>query len=98
MIMFNYTILGPVNCPVENRIISLIMRTGPSYPDAPPGIHFVSKLNYPFLVRLLAVHALVSPPAAAAAADGGCAALLVLTCLRAPPPALGARRTLLRDV
>jgi len=43
------TILGPQNCPVENRILSLVVECGASYPAEMPLVRFQSKLNYPFI-------------------------------------------------
>ena len=45
------TILGPLNTPVENRIISLVVTCGPNYPNEAPTVTFQSKLNFPFVVR-----------------------------------------------
>ena len=44
------TILGPQNCGVEGRIISLLIRCPPKYPIEMPHIQFLSKINYPWLV------------------------------------------------
>jgi ubiquitin-conjugating enzyme E2 variant len=44
------TILGPQNCGVEGRIISLLIRCPPKYPIEMPHIQFQSKINYPWLV------------------------------------------------
>ena len=46
------TILGPMNSPVENRIISLLVHCGNDYPDVRPTVKFQTKVNYPFIVRL----------------------------------------------
>jgi ubiquitin-conjugating enzyme E2 variant len=43
------TILGPMNTPVENRIISLLLHAGPNYPREEPTVIFQTKLNYPFI-------------------------------------------------
>jgi len=43
------TILGPQNCGVEGRIISLLIRCPPKYPIEMPHIQFQSKINYPWL-------------------------------------------------
>lgn len=45
------SILGPMNSPVENRIISLHIYAGPLYPGKPPSVRFTSKVNFPFIVR-----------------------------------------------
>ena len=45
------TILGPMNTPVDSRIVSLVMQAGPKYPDVPPDVKFQSKVNFPFVVR-----------------------------------------------
>eukprot|EP00322_Chrysochromulina_rotalis_P029821 CAMPEP_0115839830 /NCGR_PEP_ID=MMETSP0287-20121206/6459_1 /TAXON_ID=412157 /ORGANISM="Chrysochromulina rotalis, Strain UIO044" /LENGTH=148 /DNA_ID=CAMNT_0003293425 /DNA_START=167 /DNA_END=613 /DNA_ORIENTATION=+ len=47
--LWQCTILGPPNTPVENRIISLLLKAGPDYPRARPEIKFQTKLNYPWL-------------------------------------------------
>ena len=47
------TILGPMNSPVDSRIISLLVSCGTNYPDERPTVRFQSKVNYPFVVRRL---------------------------------------------
>ncbi|KAI9291949.1 UBC-like protein [Neoconidiobolus thromboides FSU 785] len=39
------TILGPVNSAHINRIYNLRIVCGPNYPDAPPELYFISKIN-----------------------------------------------------
>lgn len=46
------TILGPMNSPVENRIISLLVHCGEKYPSEPPVVKFQTKVNVPFVVRV----------------------------------------------
>lgn len=43
------TILGGMNTPVENRIISLLVKTGPAYPNEQPSVQFQTKVNFPFV-------------------------------------------------
>ena len=45
------TILGPMGSPVENRIISLLLRCGVNYPKEEPTVQFQTKVNFPFVVR-----------------------------------------------
>ena len=44
---WNGTILGPPHSAHENRIYSLNIHCGENYPDTPPTVHFVSKINLP---------------------------------------------------
>jgi len=44
---WNGTILGPPHSVHENRIYSLKIHCGPQYPDVPPEISFVSRINLP---------------------------------------------------
>ena len=46
------TILGPLNSPVENRIVSLLLHCGDRYPDEPPTIRFQNKINAKWVVRM----------------------------------------------
>lgn len=47
MTKWNGTILGPPHSNHENRIYSLSIECGPNYPDKPPKIKFISKVNLP---------------------------------------------------
>ncbi|PGH16245.1 ubiquitin-conjugating enzyme variant MMS2 [Polytolypa hystricis UAMH7299] len=47
MTKWNGTILGPPHSVHENRIYSVNIHCGDDYPDVPPTIHFVSKINLP---------------------------------------------------
>lgn len=47
MTNWNGTILGPPHSVHENRIYSLKIRCGEQYPDTPPEVTFVSKVNAP---------------------------------------------------
>lgn len=47
MSKWNATILGPGNSVHENRIYSLRLVCGDSYPEVPPEIWFVTKINLP---------------------------------------------------
>ena len=47
MTNWNGTILGPPHSVHENRIYSLKIRCGEHYPDAPPEVTFVSRVNAP---------------------------------------------------
>ncbi|KAH9835516.1 Ubiquitin-conjugating enzyme variant MMS2 [Teratosphaeria destructans] len=44
---WNGTILGPPHSVHENRIYSLRIHCGPEYPDSPPQVTFISKVNLP---------------------------------------------------
>jgi len=47
MTNWNATILGPPHSKHENRIYSLTIHCGDKYPDDPPDVTFVSKINLP---------------------------------------------------
>lgn len=47
MTHWNGTILGPPHSTHENRIYSLTIVCGEKYPDEPPKVKFVSKINLP---------------------------------------------------
>ncbi|KJK65255.1 hypothetical protein P875_00010451 [Aspergillus parasiticus SU-1] len=44
---WNGTILGPPHSVHENRIYSVNIHCGPDYPDNPPEIQFISRVNLP---------------------------------------------------
>lgn len=44
---WNGTILGPAHSVHENRIYSLRITCGPTYPDVPPVLQFTSRINLP---------------------------------------------------
>ncbi|KAJ5333248.1 hypothetical protein N7541_003080 [Penicillium brevicompactum] len=44
---WNGTILGPPHSVHENRIYSVNIHCGPEYPDTPPTVQFVSRVNLP---------------------------------------------------
>ncbi|GMM33348.1 E2 ubiquitin-conjugating protein [Saccharomycopsis crataegensis] len=47
MTNWNATIIGPPHSAHENRIYSLSIECGESYPDKPPTVRFLSKINLP---------------------------------------------------
>ena len=47
MTKWNGTILGPARSNHENRIYSLEIICGSDYPDQPPKVKFISKINLP---------------------------------------------------
>ncbi|KAG8807954.1 E2 ubiquitin-conjugating protein mms2 [Serendipita sp. 401] len=49
MTHWNGTIIGPGHTVHENRIYSLSIECGPEYPDVPPTIKFISRVNVPFV-------------------------------------------------
>ncbi|KIM38360.1 hypothetical protein M413DRAFT_447842 [Hebeloma cylindrosporum] len=46
---WNGTIIGPGHTVHENRIYSLQITCGPSYPDVRPDVQFLSRVNLPFV-------------------------------------------------
>jgi len=54
---WNGTIIGPGHTVHENRIYSLKIVCGEDYPDAPPTITFLSRVNLPFVSSTGAVDA-----------------------------------------
>eukprot|EP00967_Tisochrysis_lutea_P041919 scaffold50433_cov38-Tisochrysis_lutea.AAC.1 len=46
------TIIGPQNSAVDNRVLNLVVRCGPNYPNEAPEALFQTKVNYPFVVTL----------------------------------------------
>ncbi|KAG5642821.1 Ubiquitin-conjugating enzyme spm2 [Asterophora parasitica] len=49
---WNGTIIGPGHTVHENRIYSLKITCGESYPDAPPTVQFLSRVNLPFVNQI----------------------------------------------
>ncbi|EJF64019.1 UBC-like protein [Dichomitus squalens] len=49
---WNGTIIGPGHTVHENRIYSLKITCGENYPDAPPTIQFISRVNLPFVSQV----------------------------------------------
>ncbi|AET37977.1 E2 ubiquitin-conjugating protein MMS2 Ecym_2230 [Eremothecium cymbalariae DBVPG len=47
MTTWNGTILGPPHSNHENRIYSVVIKCGDEYPDKPPTVKFISKINLP---------------------------------------------------
>ncbi|EIW78777.1 UBC-like protein [Coniophora puteana RWD-64-598 SS2] len=46
---WNGTVIGPGHTVHENRIYSLKITCGDNYPDEPPVIQFISRVNLPFV-------------------------------------------------
>ncbi|KAG0338208.1 E2 ubiquitin-conjugating protein mms2, partial [Podila humilis] len=46
---WNGTILGPGHSVHENRIYSLKIHCGKNYPNVPPTVSFLSRINLPFV-------------------------------------------------
>ncbi|KAI0028890.1 ubiquitin-conjugating enzyme/RWD-like protein [Vararia minispora EC-137] len=46
---WNGTIIGPGHSVHENRIYSLKIHCGSQYPDVPPAVQFISRVNLPFV-------------------------------------------------
>ncbi|PSR70705.1 hypothetical protein PHLCEN_2v13435 [Hermanssonia centrifuga] len=46
---WNGTIIGPGHTVHENRIYSLKITCGDDYPDRPPTVQFISRVNLPFV-------------------------------------------------
>lgn len=44
---WNATIIGPGHSVYQNRIYSLSIHCGQSYPDRPPEVKFLTKINLP---------------------------------------------------
>lgn len=44
---WNGTIIGPGHSVHQNRIYSLRIRCGPNYPDSPPEVWFLTRINLP---------------------------------------------------
>ncbi|KAF8649391.1 hypothetical protein AX16_005832 [Volvariella volvacea WC 439] len=49
---WNGTIIGPGHTVHENRIYSLKIYCGESYPDLPPTVQFLSRVNLPFVSQV----------------------------------------------
>ncbi|KAF8159959.1 ubiquitin-conjugating enzyme/RWD-like protein [Crassisporium funariophilum] len=49
---WNGTIIGPGHTVHENRIYSLKITCGQSYPDVRPDVQFISRVNLPFVNQL----------------------------------------------
>ncbi|KAG6826160.1 Ubiquitin-conjugating enzyme spm2 [Arthromyces matolae] len=49
---WNGTIIGPGHTVHENRIYSLKITCGEAYPDAPPEVQFLSRVNLPFVNQM----------------------------------------------
>jgi ubiquitin-conjugating enzyme E2 variant len=49
---WNGTIIGPGHTVHENRIYSLKIYCGEQYPDKPPAVQFLSRVNLPFVSQV----------------------------------------------
>ncbi|KAH9849896.1 UBC-like protein [Lenzites betulinus] len=49
---WNGTIIGPGHTVHENRIYSLKITCGENYPDRPPTVQFISRVNLPFVSQI----------------------------------------------
>ncbi|KAG6914820.1 Ubiquitin-conjugating enzyme spm2 [Tephrocybe rancida] len=49
---WNGTIIGPGHTVHENRIYSLKITCGPNYPNSPPQVQFLSRVNLPFVSQM----------------------------------------------
>ncbi|KAG6873007.1 Ubiquitin-conjugating enzyme spm2 [Termitomyces sp. Mi166 len=49
---WNGTIIGPGHTVHENRIYSLKITCGQNYPDSPPQVQFLSRVNLPFVNQI----------------------------------------------
>ncbi|KAI0339363.1 UBC-like protein [Trametopsis cervina] len=49
---WNGTIIGPGHTVHENRIYSLKITCGENYPEQPPNVQFISRVNLPFVSQV----------------------------------------------